>query len=161
VIAATSGDGLPRPARPDVESVLRAESQAMFSRRKRERARDQAEHTFILLDGIERGLWDRAHGGESLDDDGHARLMGTNVRALLGACDGRPDTLTGLVLQWGDAKTEQLGAAGDDERGDFVAGIATDIGLNSIGNLFGLIPAQAPAYNEALAREGRRRGWRK
>jgi hypothetical protein len=141
-------------------SFAHAESRAVFRKRKQERARDEAEHTFRLLDAIERGLWDRAHGGEPLDDDGHAQLMANNVRALLGACDGGPNTLMKLVQQWGDAKVDELDAAGDEERSSFVAGVAMDISLNSIGNLFGLIPSTAPAFDEALVREGQRRGWR-
>jgi hypothetical protein len=34
------------------------------------------------------------------------------------------------------------------------------IALNGIGNLFGYIPEQAPAFDPELAAAGRERGWR-
>lgn len=133
----------------------------MFRKRKEARAKDQAEHVFILLDGIERGLWSRKQDGRPLDDDGRVHLMADNVHSLLDACDGRPDTLAALVQLWGDARGAELDAAGDENRRWFVAGVALDIGINSIGNLFGFIPSTAPAFDRAMASEGQRRGWRK
>jgi hypothetical protein len=35
------------------------------------------------------------------------------------------------------------------------------VGINGIGNLFGFIPDQAPAFDPELASEGRKKGWRR
>lgn len=71
------------------------------------------------------------------------------------------DALMQVLQVWKDTRAEMYEERGDDIRAGHVTGMYMAVGLNGIGNLFGAIPPEAPAYDAHLAGEGVRRGWRR
>jgi hypothetical protein len=136
----------------------------MFGKRKREKGRRMAEAVYPILDDLEARNWEwKVAVSEVGEEEASVRFptlrLEHYVERMLPLCDGDPNTLLDVVTVWGEVRAEQFEARGEEERAGSLAGIHLGF-LTGIGNLVGFIPEGALSYDEKLAYEGRRRGWR-
>lgn len=82
------------------------------------------------------------------------------VEQLLAICRYEPADVTEVVGLWDEQFEGSRGEDSDDPVATAATAITLAVGFNGVGNLFGFIPPEAPAYDPDLAAEGRARGWR-
>lgn len=79
-----------------------------------------------------------------------------DVAGLLRICDGDCELLMKSAATWLDTPPTE----NSDDRALHAAGFYMSLVMRGIGNLCGFIPTDALAFDQDLAAEGIRRGWR-
>jgi len=82
------------------------------------------------------------------------------VERALPLCGHDPRALARVIEKWAKNNAATMRAKGDNRRADHFLGVFLAYGANGVGNLFGMIPEDDPAYDRAMAEAGRQRGWR-
>jgi hypothetical protein len=82
------------------------------------------------------------------------------VEALMEICGQDVLLVQELFDNWYEDRLAAREAANDEEGAHVLSSLQLSIVLVGIGNLFGFVPDEAPAFDRELALEGRSRGWR-
>lgn len=133
-------------------------------KRERERGRRAAAEAFPFLEEVlDHELAVRA--GTTAPDPTRYAIVPI-VKRLLPICRNDPVMVTTLIQTWWERYEAQSHDDEDEEsevvrRGTAASAVFLSVGLNGIGNLFGLIPSDAPSFDANLAGEGRARRWRR
>jgi hypothetical protein len=133
----------------------------MFGRRRRDRERGRRIGAAVskYMDDLETQDWRRKQEGPVLrDDETGAAIIAGHVEHLLVLVEQDRETLMDALGKWNESRERRH--ADDDERIGHITGTYLAFGVTGVGNLFGYIPPDAPAFRPELAAEGRRRGWR-
>jgi hypothetical protein len=83
------------------------------------------------------------------------------IAELLPLVDNDVGELTDALADWYESRLPPYEETGDEYRASHIRGLYMAVGINGVGNFFGFIPEQAPAFDAGLASEGRARGWRR
>jgi hypothetical protein len=100
----------------------------------------------------------RIAGKDSVDDQAAGRDVDLLARLLL-ACGDDSEVLPDVIQVWNETRRKPFDARGDEDRAGHFLGSSLRL-MNSYGNLFGLFPETAPAFDPVKAAEGPRRGLR-
>jgi hypothetical protein len=82
------------------------------------------------------------------------------VEDLMDICDQDREAVMSLYSAWHDDRLAARHATGDEAGTQLLSTLNLHIALNGMGNLFGLVPDEAPPFDAELALEGMFRGWR-
>jgi hypothetical protein len=127
-------------------------------KRERERGRQAAAEAFAILDELlEFEL--KVRSGEVSADPTRYSTVGI-VERLLPICRNDPNAVVDVIGLWSERYEGDPDNDEPDPRESAAGAIMLGVGLGGVGNLFGFIPSDAPAFTADLAAEGRARGWR-
>jgi hypothetical protein len=133
----------------------------VFGRGRRRRAIFAAVADKMDLEVAESREWQRladSEGEEAADERYPRKSVVDVVEELMPLAGNDVGPLMEALHDWYKDRTARH--RDDDDRKADVSGMFLAVALNGIGNLFGFVPDEAPAYDEKLARMGRDRGWR-
>jgi hypothetical protein len=135
----------------------------MFNRRKaREEGREIGARASAFLDECEARSWEWRQAvereGEEAANAQFAQMSVTSqVAALMDICRNNQEVVIEVISNWADSRMEQY----EEDRAGHVWGMVMALQVKGIGNLFGAIPEESPAYDAILASDGRALGWRR
>jgi len=134
---------------------------------KRERGHGMGAAVSTYMDEVETYSWEWRKARDEIGEEAASAKYPTRyttagiVETLLPMCDNNLSLVQEALGVWQESRSRRCEAEGDEDRSTHVTGVFMSVGLNGIGNLFGLIPASAPSFDPDLAAQGRARGWRR
>jgi hypothetical protein len=140
----------------------------MFRKRRERAERLQAMRSAVAnrMDQIAAETWEWGAIAEEQGEEAASRRYPQRstvdiIAELLPLVDNDVGELTDALADWYDSRLPPYEETGDEDRASHIRGLYMAVGINGLGNLFGFIPEQAPAFDAGLASEGRARGWRR
>ena len=132
----------------------------MFKRKQR-----AFEAVFEVMDVTEAQSWAWREMADKVGDDEASKKyppinVADTVAAMMPSAGNDVTRIMDALEAWEKSRRERYDSEGNEDRAMHVGGMYMSIGLNGLGNLFGLVPPGAPSFDPGLAAVGRERGWR-
>jgi hypothetical protein len=132
----------------------------MFKRKQR-----TFDAVFEVMDATEAQSWAWRELADKVGEEEASKRyppidVADTVAAMLPKAGNDVTRIVDALNAWQISRSERYESEGNEDRAMHVGGMYMSIGLNGLGNLFGLVPPGTPSFDPRLAAVGRERGWR-